>query len=319
MSSNRFDRNWRRPQKNHAAGPHPKLAKNYSPASRSQSNGFETFAVACGQSKPHNRPVITNPWLQRIRRAQQLADQHPFAGEILGFYVHVARFQQGIYQRLQPVSANSSARLPDRPEFAELLGSFPEFLSLVESKAPAQFAQVARELRNSAPGSWPDLLNHCWSNSGDAPADPQEFLATAFLQPYAESVRTCSRLQLEGYTHPLCPFCSRKPAVGVLRQLGDGARRNLFCGFCLCEWEFRRVVCPACGEENQTKLPVYTAEQFPHMRVECCDTCHTYIKSTDLTKNGLADPLVDELASVPLDLWAREHEYEKLRPNLFGM
>ena len=83
----------------------------------------------------------------------------PSLAEILGFYVHVARFQQGIYQRLQPVSANSSARLPDRPEFAELLGSFPEFLSLVEGKAPAQFAQVARELRNSAPGSWPDLLN----------------------------------------------------------------------------------------------------------------------------------------------------------------
>src|SRR5580704_5945959 len=39
MSSNRFDRNWRRPQENHAAGPHPKLAKNYSPASCSQSNG----------------------------------------------------------------------------------------------------------------------------------------------------------------------------------------------------------------------------------------------------------------------------------------
>jgi len=151
------------------------------------------------------------------------------------------------------------------------------------------------------------------------PTDPEEFLAIAFLQPYAESMRIGAQLRLESYTQPRCPFCNRKPAFAVLRQQGDGARRNLLCGFCLCEWEFRRVVCPACGEENQAKLPVYTAEQFPHMRVECCDTCNVYIKSTDLTKSGLADPLVDELASVPLDLWAQEHDYAKLRPNLFGM
>jgi FdhE protein len=55
------------------------------------------------------------------------------------------------------------------------------------------------------------------------------------------------------------------------------------------------------------------------VRLECCDACRTYIKSVDLTKNGLADPLVDELASVPLDLWAREHGYDKLRPNLLGL
>lgn len=254
-----------------------------------------------------------------MRRAEKLAAQHPFAAEILGFYVHVARFQQGLSQKLQHVSADSSALLSTRPEFMELLAGFPGFLSLIEEKAPARFAEVARELRNSSPSSWSGLLNHGWSKVEEPPSEPQEFLAAAFLQPYAETVRSHAGLQLEGYTQPLCPFCHRKPAFGVLQQLGDGARRNLLCGFCLCEWEFRRIVCPACGEEDQAKLPVYTAAQFPHMRVECCDTCHTYIKSTDLTKNGLADPLVDELASVPLDLWAQEHDYVKIRPNLFGM
>jgi FdhE protein len=263
--------------------------------------------------------VATNPWQKRIRRAEQLAAQHPFAAEILSFYVHLARFQQGLGQKFQHASTNPSVLLAARPEFAELLGSFPEFLSLVEGKAPTRFAKVAHELRNSAPSSWSDLLSHGWSNSDEPPSEPQQFLAAAFLQPYAETVRSRAGLHLEGYTHPPCPFCNRKPAFGVLRQQGDGARRNLLCGFCLCEWEFRRIVCPACGEEDQAKLPVYTADQFPHMRVECCDACRTYIKSVDLTKNGLADPLVDELASVPLDLWARDHGYDKLRPNLLGL
>jgi FdhE protein len=201
----------------------------------------------------------------------------------------------------------------------DLLTSLPPFLSLVEEKGPARLAQVAHDLRNEPSSSRSDLLNACWSAHGEPPADAQEFLALAFLQPYAEFVRARAPLQLDGYTHSLCPFCNRKPALGVLRQQGDGGRRSLLCGFCLAEWEFRRIVCPGCGQEDHAKLPVYTAESFPYIRVECCDTCQTYIKSIDLTKNGLADPLVDELASVPLDLWAQEHGYAKLHPNLFGM
>jgi FdhE protein len=282
--------------------------------------------------------VATTRWQQRIRRAEQLAAQHPFAAEILGFYLHLARFQEGLCQRLErgspktsagvppavlPVEARASRPLPGQQDAGatntELLASFPPFLSLVEEKAPAFLAQVAHNLRNSPSDSWSALLNHCWSASGAPPADPQEFLACAFLQPYAELVRCRTPMQLEGYTYSLCPFCNRKPVLGILRPQGDGGRRSLLCGFCLAEWEFRRIVCPGCGQENHAKLPVYTAEGFPHIRVECCDSCQTYIKTIDLTKNGLADPLVDELASVPLSLWAQERGYAKLHPNLFGM
>jgi FdhE protein len=271
--------------------------------------------VACYESKPHNRPVAITPWQQRIRRAEHLASQHPFAGEILGFYVHTARFQEGLYQRLDLASRNGAIAEPDSDE---LIASFPSFLSLVEEHGPERLAQVAHHLRSSDPDSWTDLFTQCWTHI-EAPTDPQEFLVMAFFQPYAEFARSRAPLRLEGYTSLLCPFCNRKPGLGVLRQQGDGGRRSLLCGFCLAEWEFRRLVCPGCGQEDHSKLPVYTAAELPHIRVECCDTCQTYIKSIDLTKNGLADPLVDELASVPLNLWAQEHGYAKLHPNLLGM
>jgi FdhE protein len=207
---------------------------------------------------------------------------------------------------------DAGARIP------ESLDSFPQFLTVIEDHGPAPLAQVACDLRTAPTASWSDLFSAVWSDS-EPPSTPAEFLALAFLQPHAEFERSRARLQVDGYTDPLCPFCNRKPALGVLRQQGDGARRSLICGFCLTEWEFRRVVCPGCGQEDHAKLPVYTAEAFPHIRVECCDTCQTYIKSIDLTKNGLAAPLVDELASVPLDLWAQERGYSKLHPNLLGM
>jgi len=301
-------------------------------------------AFAWRPRKPHNHPVATTAWQQRIRRAEHLAAQHPFAAEILAFYIHLARFQEGLHERLrdssdgvpsavpsaasgQALSASSGqAEWASRPLSGQqdaaatntLLSSFPPFLSLVEEKAPAPLAGVAHELRNSDPQSWTDLFTELWTHI-DSPTHPQEFLVLAFLQPYAEFARSQANLELGGYTSLLCPFCNRKPALGILRPQGDGGRRSLLCGLCLAEWEFRRLVCAGCGEEDNAKLPVYTATELPHIRVECCDTCKTYIKCIDLTKNGLADPLVDELASVPLSLWAQEHGYAKLYPNLLGM
>lgn len=263
-------------------------------------------------------------WQQRIRRAESLAGRHSFAREILAFYIRIAGFQRDFYLRLERASAKKAAvSFTGPPELPELLSSFPVFLALLDQHAPPRLAQVAHNLMQAQSGVWTALLNEAWTGVDHAPSeawsDPSEFLALAFLQPYAEFVRSRVALQLEGYTHALCPFCSRKPGIGVLRPLGDGARRNLLCGFCMCEWEFRRIVCPGCDEKDHAKLPVYTAGEFPYIRVECCDSCRTYIKSIDLSKDGLAEPLVDELASVPLDLWAEERGYSKLHPNLLGM
>ena len=55
------------------------------------------------------------------------------------------------------------------------------------------------------------------------------------------------------------------------------------------------------------------------MRVEACDTCRHYLKGIDLTRLGIAVPLVDEVASAPLDLWADEHGYVKIELNLVGL
>ena len=53
--------------------------------------------------------------------------------------------------------------------------------------------------------------------------------------------------------------------------------------------------------------------------MEACDTCNRYIKGVDLTRLGLAVPLVDEIAAAPLDLWAQEHGYTKIELNLVGL
>ncbi len=263
--------------------------------------------------------MTLSPWQRRTQRAQELAAEHPFATEILGFYIHVARFQDDLHHRLSAVFPRPSASVNHQlspAELSELSSSFNSFLSLAEAHGPKPMAELSRELCARGENFWSNLLNDAWTTH--SPSHAEGFLAQAFLQPYAELLRSRASLRPQ-HTYALCPFCNRKPGFGVLRQMGDGAARSLVCSFCLAEWEFRRIVCPGCGEENDKRLAVFTANDFDYIRVECCDSCRTYIKSVDLTKYGHAEPLVDELASAPLDLWAHEHGYAKLQRNILGL
>jgi len=239
---------------------------------------------------------------------------------MLGFYIHVARFQDDLHRQLGKVLQSPPASLGralTAAELSELSSRFEPFLSLAEAHGPKATAELSRDLRTRGQDSWSALLKAAWIALSASDADG--LLAQAFLQPYAELLRSRSAPRPSQTAYALCPFCNRKPGLGVLRQTGDGGARSMICSFCLAEWEFRRIVCAGCGEENDKKLSVFTASDFYYIRVECCDSCNTYVKSVDLTKNGRAEPLVDELASAPLDLWAREHGYSKLQNNLLGM
>ncbi len=264
--------------------------------------------------------MTASAWQRRIQRADELIAQHPFAAEILGFYIHVARFQEESHRRLGRLLQSASAQF-DRElgaaELEELIPRFDSFLSLADSRGPQHLGQISRQLKSSGETACRDLLNSAWM--GHSVSDAGQLLAAAFLQPYAELVRARALRHATQQTHAVCPVCHRKPGVGVLRQMGEGAARSLVCGFCLGEWDFRRIVCPGCGEEDERRLAVFSASEFDYIRVECCDTCKTYIKTVDLTKNGRAEPVVDELVSAPLDLWAAEHGYAKLKKNILGM
>jgi FdhE protein len=277
-------------------------------------------AIAPGINSADNCSMTVSPWQRRIERAQELANQHTFAAEILGFFIPVARFQKKLHEQISPalrrLSATTEAEL-NREELVLLGSRFESFLSVVEAHGPQLLARQSQALRARGKDFWGELLGTAWTTL--TPSGAEGFLAQTFLQPYAELLRSSAPSRRAILRYAFCPFCNRKPVVGVLRQMGDGAARSLVCGFCLNEWEFRRIVCPGCGEENEQKLPVFTAADFDYIRLDCCDSCKTYLKTIDLTVNGHAEPIVDEIASAHLDLWARDRGYTKLQKNLLGM
>ena len=114
-----------------------------------------------------------------------------------------------------------------------------------------------------------------------------------------------------------CPRCGQMPQCAVLRPEGHGSAYSLLCSLCLEEWSFPRAQCAWCGNEGE--LAFYAAEMFPHIQTQTCDGCQRYLHVIDLGKDGEACPDVDEIAALPLDVWAADSGYEKITPNLIGI
>jgi FdhE protein len=232
----------------------------------------------------------------RIARARDLAEQHPASAEILGFYADLTAFQQTLVGREQ---------------------SIPQLLSWLRAQPVVYLADAGRTFASNTAIDWPYLVDAVLHHDEQRCADATEaelFVVEAVVQPYLE--RDAARHPVPTATSRECPCCGNLPVVSALRERGHGAERSLICGMCLTEWPARRIGCPACSEPGFETLAIYTADTFPGVRIDACDACQRYIKTIDLTVSATAIPVVDDLASLPLDLWARQRNYRRIRHNL---
>lgn len=252
-------------------------------------------------------------WQKQIRRASELAGTSEGTNELLVFYSHLLRAQGEVYEfLLSQRDWRPSGELElDIPVFRSM---FATILKTVEHAGPPPLVERARGLQSAQ--AIDEMLLDYWH----APSDT-EFFAKAFLQPYAQYVAQLHDRNAAG-NERRCPVCDGKPQLGFLQNqetTAESGNRDLMCAKCLSVWSFRRVVCANCGEENPVKLAYFQTTALNHVRVEACDTCKYYLKSVDLTRLGHAEPLVDEVAAAPLDLWAVEHGYMKIELNLIGL
>lgn len=263
----------------------------------------------------------------RLRRSEQLAAKYPFATQILGLYQRVASFQRALCQDVPQAWRGQGGTTPRESIRSELnlvslLPHFSAFLTLVKEHAPKPLAEAATALDMEDSSAWIAVLADHWEFGGRRTEQVEdarrEFLCRGFLQPFAEMNRQTRDTPVQTIASRTCPFCGARPVAGVLRPEGEGGKRFLLCSFCGHEWEFRRILCAGCGEAREESLPVFAAEQFPHIRVEGCDTCRRCLRTIDLTKDGHAVPMIDDLAAIPLTLWAQEHGYARIEPNLLG-
>jgi FdhE protein len=192
-------------------------------------------------------------------------------------------------------------------------------LSTMTTIGPPRLVEEAGRILDGAPTAVDAMLLAGWHS----PAG-QQFFPKIALQPYAQylaaiDVRPIDRDRSRS-TYS-CPFCGGAPQLSILERAGeaDGGSRQLLCATCFTVWPCPRVRCARCGEEDERRLGYYHSPAFEHLRVDACDTCKHYLKTVDLTRLGIAVPVVDEVAGASLDLWAREHDYQKIELNLVGL
>jgi formate dehydrogenase formation protein len=278
-----------------------------------------------------------NPWPMRRERAAELAERYPHAAEMLRLYQALTVVQETAFQKFPSSSGGGQGGGSlDMAAFAvkEVL---PGIIDLTVEAGPRALRDGVVALFAAADVE--DLIRR-WLNQ--EPLSPFEtYLARASASPLLEASpphpdpppqggreisatlprERESEISVREIPHR-CPNCGGLPQLSYFAVSGEAlvsGPRYLVCSRCATNWVYSRMTCAGCGEATGTRLPIYQEqERFPHVRVDGCQTCRKYLLTFDLRRDTRAVPVVDEIAAVPLDLYAIDRGFTKITPNLLG-
>jgi len=282
--------------------------------------------------------AASDVWTERRRRVRELRSHHGFARQLLDFYGSLLGVQEKAFD-----DAAAS-----RPTAEKLCAYVAELVvpSVIDVSVAAGPDSMRHELIRRLEGTNPQAIVQTWIDGEDQPA-VDRFLARAALGPVLEALGAEARAVCAGPRDALhCPHCGGPPQLSYFapgpEDLATGPR-YLVCARCGAGWGFARMTCAACGEDRSAKLTIFSEHGttsgehgsvvrglqrvvpahdpgavFPHLRIEACESCRGYLCSIDLAADPGAVAVVDELAAIPLDLYARERGFTKITPNLMG-
>jgi len=255
--------------------------------------------------------VSTNPWPLRRERAAELAERYPHAAEMLRLYKALTVIQEAaLHSNPTNIAAFAVAHvLPGVVDVTIEAGPRALRDGVIALDAGANLEDLVQRWLNQQP------LNPFETYLARASASPL-LEATPHPNPPPQGGRERSQMPTR------CPNCEGLPQLSYFAVSGEAlvsGPRYLVCSRCATNWVFSRMMCAGCGETDGTKLPIFQEhERFPHVRVDGCQTCRKYLLTFDLRRDTRAVPVVDEIAALPLDLYARDQGLTKITPNLMG-
>jgi rRNA maturation protein Nop10 len=281
--------------------------------------------------------TASDVWTERRRRVAELRSRQGFARQLLDFYGALLGVQESAYGDAVAASPPASSLVSFVVEVV-----VPRVLDVSLAAGPDR---LRSDLIHRLEVEDPRRMVERWIANDDQPA-VDRYLARASLGPVLEALGSDAAAACAGPRDARhCPACGGPPQLSYFApatdDLASGPRR-LLCARCGAIWTYARMTCPGCGEDASAKLPIFSERGtasgergsvvrglpgamppdahavFPHMRIEACDTCRTYLLSVDLAAAPTAVPVVDELAAIPLDLYARDRGFRKIITNLMG-
>jgi FdhE protein len=249
---------------------------------------------------------------ERRRRAAELTAAWPFATQVLTLYAALLPAQERAFAEALEAGLDDLGTVP--AFCAERV--MPGVLDATVGAGPEPLVTAAQALLYGG-----DLVAPVarWV-AGEELDGFTAYFGRAAGQPVLEALVERGALSGLGDGLRHCPACGGPPQLAYHGLTDDPlltAPRRLACSRCSTAWAYPRMVCAGCGEDDTAKLPIYRDQaQFPHLRLDACDSCRRYLLTVELVKQPAAVPLVDELAALPLDLYARDRGFSKIVPNL---
>jgi formate dehydrogenase maturation protein FdhE len=247
-------------------------------------------------------------WAAYRRRAEKLNDGA--ANPLLAKYIELVSIQDELSSLLI-----ETCEVPIVTSDLALLSYFDDV---------ALRALLVKAMRGVAKGGPPvheaeslESLENLW-HQVDEFEYPADLPARLVLEVFATEVSAWPHREIE--TRPdRCPHCGFPVMCSMLREAGLGRSRYGCCSLCGSEWPEPRLGCLRCGEQHSAKLPLFTFEELPHIRIEACDSCGGWLKSIDLTRDAEALPMPDDVWSSVANIWAFEQGYQNIGNNLFRL
>jgi hypothetical protein len=278
--------------------------------------------------------TTASPWAARRLRAEELRARHPFADEVLTLYLALLAVQEDAWG-----AARESPPHPEELPRWTVARVLPGVVDATVAAGPAALRDAVQSRRAGAD-------HHALAGwLAGAELDPVDrYLARASLAPVLEALgeragAACTPGR-DGDGGVRCPRCGGRPQLSYLASSGESlvsGPRSLLCARCGTGWSFSRSTCPACGETDDARLVVHAeawtgpvsgngkgdgdgdgGPVFPQLRIAGCTSCRRYLIEIDTERDGHAVPEVDELAALPLDLYAADQGLTKVTPNLMG-
>ncbi len=278
-------------------------------------------------------PASGGLYRQRAARLGALAVGHPmeaflrFAAALVTAQADVATrhtvalparddyFRQCAEHGLPPLGAQA---WPRDPVWQHMLRDLCDQLGQsMQGQAASVAHLLAEEPAETLERQAQQLLNGEWAVVG---ADRAPFIWAALSVYFSQ---LASQLHIHAVAEPdsarhLCPVCGSSPVASVVRQGAESGLRYLHCSLCESDWHLVRSTCSNC--ESSKDLGYWTLDdKEAAVRAETCGDCHGYLKIIYLDKDRVADPVADDLASLPLDARIEEEGFFRsgLNPLLF--
>ena len=279
--------------------------------------------------------------MDRLReRIQQIKKKRPGYGKILDFYQSVKEAQEKVKASLEIDSAQigkewkkllskegfSLIQKEDFPLDIESSVKLFETLCQVGKNANPHMAEQLKKIKEAIDDKRIDLKKLL--GGGLKEQRMEEIVEelgldkNVFLFLFQSSIRPSieagveqlrSELDPETWLKGYCPMCGSPPSLSLLKE--EVGKRYLLCSFCGYQWRMDRIFCPFCKNKDQESLHYFFGEGEETHRIDLCDKCRQYIKTIDYRNLQESDPVLEDLATLHLDILASQKGYKRQVPN----